>query len=255
MIEIKRKAFGCILILLLFMPSAAFSQSKNEKTVFQSAPIIALMNGVMNDNFKVGEISKYGNFGLGTFNGVDGEMIVLHGITYRVNNEGKAVIPGPDVKTPFVTVTFFKTDKTIRSKDTLSYKSLTDFIDANLPSKNLIYAVKVNGEFSYMETRSEPKQTKSYSNLADVLKNQSVFKFQNVKGTMVGFKYPAYMGGVNVPGYHFHFLTIDKKEGGHVLNLTANNVKIEIEYIRKINLNLPASKEFDKADLSGKVKD
>ena len=255
MINAKHKNLIYFVLLLFLIPSLTFPQKKNDKTVFQSAPIISLMNGVMNDNFKVGDITKYGNFGIGTFNGVDGEMIVLNGVTYQVRNDGKAVIPKPDVETPFVTVTFFKPDKTIQLEDTLNFKSMNDFVDKNIPSQNLIYAVKIEGEFDYMETRSEPKQTKSYLNLTDVLKNQSVFKFKNIKGTMIGFKFPAYMNGVNVPGYHFHFLTADKKEGGHVLNLITKNVKIEIDYIRNINLKLPGSKEFYNADLKMNIKD
>ncbi len=251
----KSKIAICIALLLFLISSSAFPQNKNEQTVFQSAPIISLMNGVMNDNFKVGDINKHGDFGLGTFNGVDGEMIVLNGITYQVKNNGKAVIPAPGIETPFVAVTFFKADKTIYVKDTLSFKNLNTFIDKNIPSKNLIYAIKISGEFNSVETRSEPKQTKRYSNLADVLKNQSVFKFKNIKGTLVGFRYPSYLEGVNVPGYHFHFLTANKKEGGHVLNLTTKNVKIEIDYIHSLNLKLPMNKEFYNSNFKMNIKD
>ncbi len=240
----NRRILICIIPLLFLITHLTYSQNKNYHTVFQSAPIISLMNGVMNDNFKIGDINKHGDFGLGTFNGVDGEMIVLNGITYQVKNNGKSVIPPQGEETPFVTVTFFKANKTIHLKDTLNFKNLTAFIDKNIPSKNLIYAIKISGDFNFVETRSEPKQTKEYSSLADVLKNQSVFKFRNTTGTIVGFRYPSYLEGVNVPGYHFHFLTEDKKEGGHVLNLITKNINIEIDYIRNINLRIPGSKEF-----------
>ena len=239
-----------LFLLILFITQFVFSQQKKDKIVFQSAPIISLLNGVMNDNFPIGKIKAYGNFGLGTFNGVDGEMIVLDGKVYQVKNNGKVNIPPNAAETPFATVTFFNSDKTIILNDTLSFKKLGEFLDKNLPSTNLIYAVKITGVFKSLETRSEPKQTKTYSNLSEVLKNQSVFRFKNIKGTMVGFRFPAYMQGINAPGYHFHFLSSDKKAGGHALSFVTGKIKIEIDFIKNVRMKLPGSEEFYKSDLT-----
>jgi acetolactate decarboxylase len=206
----------------------------------------------MNDTFTVGEITKHGNFGLGTFNGVDGEMIVLEGKVYRVNNNGKVNLPGTLTRTPFVSVTNFHADTVINIKDSLSLKQLQIFLDRGLKSKNLIYAVKISGKFNYIETRSEEKQTQPYSNLADVLKNQSVFKFHNIEGALVGFKIPAYMQGVNIPGYHFHFLSKDKKSGGHILDCMSGNIKVEIEALNKFEMKFPAGAEFYNAEFDKK---
>jgi len=249
---IPKKYFSLIILILIFS-SLNYSQKKDTRTLFQSSPIAALLNGVMNDNFTVGEITKHGNFGLGTFNGVDGEMIVLEGKVYRVDNTGKVTSPGPLTRTPFVSVTNFRADTTINIKDTLSLKQLQEFLDKGLKSKNLIYAVKISGKFNYIESRSEDKQTQPYSNLADVLKNQSVFKCKNIEGAMVGFKIPAYMQGVNIPGYHFHFLSKDKKSGGHILGCITGNVKIEIETLNKYELKFPATDEFYNLELEKKA--
>ena len=233
-----------IVVFLIFSFSPIFynlAQEKRNNDVYQSAPIELLLKGVMNGETTIGELKKHGNFGLGTFNGVDGEMVVLDGVVYQIKGSGKVDVPSNSVKTPFGNVTFFRADTTILLKDTLSFKSFNEFLDKNLPSKNLIYAVKVTGEFTSLKARSENKQTKPYKDLYDVLKNQDVFSYIQINGTLVGFKYPDYIGGVNVPGYHFHFISADKKEGGHVLDFVTNQVKIEIEYLSKLDLRIPTA--------------
>ena len=233
------------IFLILFLYGAlTFPQEKYNHTLFQSSPFTGLLNGVMNDNFTIGELSRYGNFGLGTFNGVDGEMIVLDGKVYRIDNRGKVSLPNKSEKTPFATLTFFHADTAITLNKEMNFKQFNEFLNGILPSENLIYAIKISGNFISVKARSEGKQTEPYSNLADVLKNQSIFDLTNVKGTLVGFKFPNYLNGVNVPGYHFHFLTADKKSGGHALDFTTGNVKVEIEFINKLDVNLPGSKDF-----------
>ncbi len=249
--KMKLKIIPCLIFLIIFSVNN-YSQKKNNRTLFQTSPIISLLNGVMNDSITIGEITKYGDFGLGTFNGVDGEMVVLNKRVYRVDYNGKVNKPLSTEKTPFASVTFFHSDKSFKLNEGMNFKKFIKTLDENISSNNLIYAIKVTGSFVSMETRSESKQTKPYSNLADVLKNQSVFKFRNIDGTLVGFKFPNYMNGVNVPGYHFHFLSSDKKSGGHVLDFTSGNLTVEIETINNFEMSFPKTKEFLKADFDKK---
>ncbi|MHB8578667.1 MAG: acetolactate decarboxylase [Ignavibacteriaceae bacterium] len=233
-----------------FLAGKSFPQ-RNYGTVFQSAPIISLMGGVMNDNFSVSKMKKMGDFGLGTFNGVDGEMIYLNGVVYRVNSEGIVNIPANSEKVPFVTELFFRADTVIDLNDTLNYSGLDNFIDEALPSKNAIFAVKVIGKFISIQARSEEKQSKPYSSLSDVLKHQTIFNFKNIEGTMVGFRFPLYMNELNAPGYHFHFLSENKNHGGHVLNLMTKHVKIEIEFVKNFKMRIPSSTDFKKNNFEG----
>ena len=122
------KKYFTLLILILIFSSLNYSQKKNTRTLFQSAPINALLNGVMNDNFTVGEITKHGSFGLGTFNGVDGEMIVLDGKVYRVDSKGNVTLPGKLVRTPFAAVTYFHRDTVLIIHDSLSMKQLLEYM-------------------------------------------------------------------------------------------------------------------------------
>jgi len=221
-----------------------FPQNRHDAKVYQNAPITALLNGVMNDDFKVGEIKQHGNFGLGTFNGVDGEMIILNGIVYRVDFSGKVSIPKSSTETPFVTETFFHADTIFYLKKPLGLSDFDSIIDKVLPSKNIICAIKVEGMFDSVKTRSEEKQTAAYSSLAEILKDQSVFNFKDIEGTIAGFYFPSYMENINAAGYHFHFISKDKKHGGHVLNLKTGPVKIEIEFIKTFEMRMPATMDF-----------
>ena len=230
----KSTIFGSFL-LFLSLTASSFPQVKYG-TVFQSSPIISLLTGTMNGNFTISNMKKMGDFGLGTFNGVDGEMIFLNGIVYRVNNEGKVNIPPNSEKTPFVTEIFFHADTVIELNDTLDFANLDKFIDKALPSNNTICAIKVIGEFVSIQARSESKQTNSYSNLSVVLQNQSIFNLKDIQGTMVGFRFPSYMSELNAAGYHFHFLSENKNQGGHVLALMTKHVRIEIEFVKNFKI-------------------
>lgn len=96
----------------------------------------------------------------------------------------------------------------------MDYKQLQELILSELPTPNIIYAVKITGDFLYVKTRSVPKQLKPYPRLIEVTKNQPTFEMKNVKGIIMGYWLPEYLGGVNMAGFHFHFLTNDKKEEG-----------------------------------------
>ena len=60
---------------------------------------------------------------------------------------------------------------------------------------------------------------------------------------------PMYIGGVSQSGFHFHFISDDKKSGGHVLECKTKNVVVDIDHIRDFELDLPENEEFDIVDL------
>lgn len=155
------------------------------------------------------------------------------------------------MKTSFAEVTFFKADTTILLDDSIeNYEQLKSYLDKLLPTPNIFYAFRITGRFDYIETRSVPKQHKPYPPLVDVVKNQAVFKFHNVDGTMVGFWCPAFIKGINVPGYHIHFITKDRKAGGHMLACSLHKAKIEIDYLSNFKMDLPQTDTFYKLNSS-----
>jgi acetolactate decarboxylase len=186
---------------------------------------------------------------LGTFNGLDGEMIAVDGRFYQITSDGKAVETLMEVRTPFAAVTFFETDSSVSVGKGLNYNSFQEWVDSLIPTPNLFYAIRIDGIFKAVKTRSVPRQKKPYRLLKEIVGSQPVFNFENVEGTMVGFRCPPYVKGINVPGYHLHFLTKDGKAGGHVLNFTVDKAELRIDETTRFSLVLPQDEAFFGAKL------
>lgn len=193
---------------------------------------------------------KYGDFGLGTLNGLDGELVVLDGKFYQVRSDGIVNPVDSSMKTPFAVVTFHEADKTVMANKSLNLEQLEGYLDSILPSQNIFYAIRIDGTFRYIKVRSVPRQERPYPRLVDVVKNQPTFEFYDMKGTIVAFWLPEYINGINIPGYHFHFLTEDKQSGGHILSVITGDIRIQIDYTSEIHMVLPGSKEFSSVDLT-----
>ncbi len=235
--------------LVIALSGCLYSQ-ENEDVIYQTSTINALLEGIYDGEITYKELKQHGDFGLGTFNGLDGEMIGLGGKFYQIKADGIAYPVDDLMKTPFAVVTFFEPDKSVLLDEAVDYDQLGQYLDNLLPTKNIFYAVKIEGAFKYIETRSVPKQDKPYPPLVEVTKNQLTFEFHDVEGTIVGFRCPEYVEGINVPGYHFHFITKDRKAGGHLLQCQMENVRIEIDYTSEFYMVLPESAEFYEGDLT-----
>lgn len=221
----------------------------NQDVLFQVSTINALLEGVYDGETTFKEIKKHGDFGLGTFNSLDGEMLMLNGKIYQVKADGKIYLAADSSKTPFSAVTFFEEDTTLIIDYNLDYESLEKFLDGILPTENIMYAVKVEGAFKYIRTRSVPAQKKPYQPLIEIAKTQPEFEFHNVKGTLVGFRLPDYINKINVPKYHLHFISENREGGGHLLELETQKVKVGIDFTDKIFVALPKTRAFFDADL------
>ncbi len=222
---------------------------RNRDVLFQTSTIGALLEGVYDGHITCKELKKHGDFGIGTFDALDGEMVVLGGKVYQVRADGKAYSPKDSLGTPFAVVTFFEADKSVFLDRCENYIELQQYLDSSLATKNIIYAVRIEGPFDYIKTRSVPKQNKPYPRLVEVVKNQPTFEFHNIRGTIVGFRLPAYMEGINVPGYHLHFITEDRTAGGHLLDCSGRNVNVEVDYTHEFFMALPEHSDFYRADM------
>ncbi|MBE0651392.1 MAG: acetolactate decarboxylase [Bacteroidales bacterium] len=239
-----------ILVLVLIF-SACSNDHKKQGTLFQTSTINALLQGDYDGTMTFGQLKKHGNFGLGTVNTLNGEMVGLDGKFYQVRTDGKAYLISDTMKTPFAEVTFFKPDTTVSLDDSIgSFEQLQSYLDKLLPTPNIFYAFRITGRFDDIETRSVPQQHKPYPPLTDVVKNQATFEFHNVEGTMVGFRCPDFVKGINVPGYHVHFITSDRKAGGHMLACKFHKANIEIEYLTRFKMDLPRTASFYNLDLN-----
>jgi len=209
----------------------------------QVSVIDALLQGFYDGICPTEDLLEWGDFGIGTFHALNGEMVVLNDTVFQVLSTGEVKKPANDVTTPFAAITEWDADTTF-SVSFISYDSLKTNFDHYFPTPNIFYAVKMTGEFSYMKTRSVPAQSKPYLPLAEVTKTQPEFEFTNVKGDIVGFYCPAYAQGINVTGLHLHFLIADRKGGGHILAFQVKNATLELEYLSDYRLILPTSGDF-----------
>jgi len=229
-----KNSISLLLFILLFLSCAQYPRD----LVYQESTIGQLDDGEMEGLLSMGELKKHGDFGLGTFDGLDGEMVGVDGEFFQVDYQGKASSVNDKIKTPFAMVTFFESDKSITLTGDYDYQLLKNTIDQTLPSKDLIYAIKITGEYQFVKTRSVPKQQKPYPSLKEVVKQQKIFDFKDIKGTAVGFWVPKFMKNINVPGYHFHFITEDKKAGGHMLEFKILNPTVHIDFNTDLHLSL-----------------
>jgi len=195
-----------------------------------------LIEGNFEDSFLIKDIIPSNDFGLGTFNHLNGEMIIYNGKIYRAKYDGEIeeVFHG---KSPFIIATKFTEANPFLLKELnqeLTKKELKSKID-----KTSIYAIKIDGSFSFLDLRSNSSVKKPYPTIEKILKESNNFNVQDVKGTLVGFYFPKSFEKISTSGFHFHFIDEDKKLGGHVIDFAIKNAKIYLDKKTHFNITLP----------------
>lgn len=226
-------------LLLILTVSCSGGPGLPDETLMQVSTIDALLEGVYDGAMTFGELETYGDFGLGTFNALDGEMLAFDGKFYQVKMDGVAYPVPDDMTTPFAVVTFFDEDMSLPVPAGIDMAGFKSFLDLQLGTDNAFYAIRIDGTFTYMKTRSVPAQEKPYPPLTDVTAKQAVFEFKTVTGTVVGFRCPPYVSGLNAVGYHLHFLNDAADAGGHVLAFTVDEANVTVDVIRDFLMVLP----------------
>jgi acetolactate decarboxylase len=219
--------------------------------VYQFSTISALLDGVYDGDATVADILRHGDFGLGTFNHLDGEMVILDGVCYRLRADGTATRAAPTDRTPFAAVTRFHTDFAITIDARTDRAQVIAAIDKRIASANLIYAIRVTGHFSDLHTRTVMEQQKPYPPLTQATEGQAETRFTDASGTLVGFRTPDFEQGISVAGYHLHFLNEERTAGGHVLDFTMERGEVAASGAAQLHLSLPTSGAFLGARLSG----
>jgi len=218
--------------------------------VYQTSTMGALLDGVYDGDVTIRELLQHGDFGLGTFNGLDGEMLVLDGVCYQLRSDGTAHPAEPDQLTPFAVVTWFDPDRSFDVSEPVDRAGLKSRIDASLPSTNLIVAVRVSGDFSEMRTRTVTEQHRPYPPFGEATQDQREVIFRDISGTLAGFRMPDYEQGVSVAGYHSHFVDAERRHGGHALDYLLTRGHVEISVRSDLHLSLPRTPEFLAAELN-----
>ena len=231
---------------------------QDTETVYQVALLQSLTQGYYDGIINVSDLKTHGDIGIGTFEGVNGEMIVLDGKVYQALSDGSVQEAADTETVPFSNVTFFDSDVTVDMTEIENMAAFKSALDKTVSEKgkNMFYMIKVNGTFEKMLVRSELKQEKPYKTLDKALEtDQREFNYENIAGTVVGLYCPDYMSGLNAAGWHFHFISDDKTKGGHILELSFKNAKAELDITPSFDLALSDNADFQSMELAKNVDD
>jgi acetolactate decarboxylase len=186
--------------------------------------------------------------GLGTFANLDGEMVVVDGRAYQVQGSGRVSEAPANAKAPFAVVTKFAPQTDLAIGSIANFSELETCCDSLRKSGNIFYAFRLDGDFKRIRTRAV-NPPEAGTRLVDAAKAQSEFHFRDVAGTLVGLWSPGFSSTFSVAGYHFHFLSNDRQEGGHLLDLESETLRLRMEALTDFHLALPETEAFLKADL------
>ena len=218
-------------------------------TVYQVSTSTALVEGVYQGCVTVGTLKSHGDFGLGTFDGLDGEGLMLEGHVYQARGDGSVVEAADSASTPFWVSAEFEADRTASSEEVTSWDDLCAQIDRLRISQNLFAAIRVDGVFDEVHYRVACRSTPG-TDLLTATSHQAEFTLRDLEGTLLGFWSPAYARTFNIPGYHLHLLSSDRQHGGHILGIRARNLRLQVMDANNLVMALPESPQFLKADLT-----
>jgi acetolactate decarboxylase len=218
--------------------------------LFQASTIGALLDGAYDGDVTFAQLAEHGDLGLGTLNGLDGEMIAVDGRFFRADLDGRVNAVDPGARTPFAVLVWFTPTIEFDLAAPASNGPLEASLDAHIPDGVAACAIRLDGSFASIRARSVPRQTPPYRPLGEVVKEQHVFEFADVEGTVLGFRFPEYSEGVEVSGYHLHFVSADRTRGGHVLECRPRSARGRIDVSTGLHLELPPGVDLSAPALS-----
>lgn len=253
-----KKFLGATLLTGTFLFNTATAAPVQDKeTVYQVALLQSLAMGYFDGSISVKDLKTHGDTGIGTFEGLDGEMIFLDGVVYRANQDCKINVVDNKVLVPFSNVTFFEKDFSVKLRDVASKEELEKILNklVDKHGRNSFYMIKIPGDFNEILVRSERGTQEPYPTLVEALKTQKEISPQNISGTIVGLYCPDSMSSLNSTGWHFHFISSDKKLGGHVLDLNLKSGEALFDKTDKFEMGLPTKKNFHELNFKRDLKE
>ena len=223
---------------------------REHHVLFQASTIGALLDGAYDGDLSFAELAEHGDLGLGTLNGLDGEMIALDGCFYRADVDGGVEQVPADERTPFAVVACFEPTIDEWIEGPLDHEDLLARLDRLIPAGAASCAIRLDGRFESVRARSVPRQSPPYRPLTEVVAEQHVFELTNVEGTMLGFRFPDYAEGIEVSGYHLHFIDADRSRGGHVLGSRSDGLRVRLDPSSELHVELPPAVDLADPDLA-----
>lgn len=255
-----KKTIGISMILLLAVLLAGCAKAKSDDARTQDTDVlyqVSLLQGLTlgdyHGSITVEELKRHGDTGIGTFDGLNGELILVDGEVYRAAGDGSVEIASDAETIPFSNVTFLDADVTKNLKDIPDYDALCGELDrlAAERGKNRFYMIRIDGSFREVNVRSEYAQQEPYEPLVEVLEDdQTFFDYTDIDGTLVGLYCPPYLSDLNAAGWHLHFISEDKTKGGHVLGLHIADATLIWDDTDGFQMQLPQNEMFAGFDLT-----
>jgi acetolactate decarboxylase len=222
--------------------------------MYQVSTLNALALGYTRTVVRVSDLLQNGDTGLGTFENCDGEMIVVDGHCYRAADDGSVSETPADLGVPFASVVFLKNQELFAVGAVGNIDSLKALLNVKIEEHfglNSMHMVRIDGFFKKVNARSESGVKAHHIELKEILfERQKSFEFDHIAGSLVCLYYPDYMEGINAAGWHFHFVSDDKRFGGHVFDLSLEKGEVRMEKITSIELQLPREAAFDTYSLT-----
>src|SRR6476661_9324218 len=138
-------------------------------TLYQISTSSALVEGVYSGSVCSSVLLEHGDFGLGTFEDLDGEMVILDGEIYQVTESVRHRTD--DFLVPFASITHFRAKSSFEIDNVACLKDIELACDQERISDNLFYALRLDGIFETIYARAVhavPQNTR----LVDAAKTQ-----------------------------------------------------------------------------------
>ncbi|UQS85919.1 acetolactate decarboxylase (plasmid) [Nicoliella spurrieriana] len=212
-------------------------------TLFQHGTGAMIVPGLFDGTIDIQELLTHGDTGIGSGDGLDGESIINNGTPLLIRGDGSVTIADDHFTVPFVNA-HFAAYSTINNIQINDFQSLGNYIFKHHQYQNILFSVKLHGQFEWVKTRSVFKQSKPYPSLVATAKSEKRFESQHLSGTVIAYYYPDAFSKFAVGGFHAHFISDDQSIGGHLMNFSGFNGDLGIQKFKKLDLELP----IDNAD-------
>lgn len=250
----KKASYILIALLSMLLLAGCSTTSKVERDViYQVSLLQGLTFGDYYGSITVEELKKHGDIGIGTFDALDGELIMVDGVVYKAAGDGSVTVVPDDETIPFSNVTFLDSDYTAKLENVEDYESLCGLLNELVEEKgkNRFYVIRIDGLFNEVNVRSEYAQEEPYKPLVEVLSyDQTFFDYEDIEGTLVGMYCPPYLADLNAVGWHLHFVSEDKTKGGHLLGVDIEEATLIWDDVDVFKMVLPQNEMFSGFDLT-----
>jgi acetolactate decarboxylase len=223
--------------------------SKALNRIWQNMPSMAFKTGLYDGITRIRDAKEHGNFGVGQFAALDGELIVSDGCFYRARADGSVGLADEADELCFAQLCYYEPHQHWDAPADLDDRSFGAFLSEKLTFRNSFCAFRIIGVFAAVVPTAPPAMTKPYPKFDAVPALRKSFPVSNIKGCMVGYYSPAFEAEDGIPGYHFHFISDDRLSGGHVTSFALASGQVDATRINELILTLPTTAAYDQCVL------